>query len=266
MGSNPIGSTPHQDIVPNPAARLSIVGAGKAKPYQVRDGRFLGQAVEYAGYAGVQLFVITDGNIWQLYGRGRGRSSSRPSQLEIEFNIQSGESTDSAKKALALRQPNLDLDQTINGAPNPIFKITRSSKRSSRPSPQSFSSFPEGSPWCLVSELSVAGQQRPTCIKFPDGTEMKFVRPGWIGIPFNIARWLIATGQLCSQHLPVKLNDEVLISDTSFGPKPRTVCPGFWMNRRPSPDAPLRHAFGLLRRFDINPAKVFVNFGGSDGS
>ena len=67
---------------------VAIVEA-KSFGRDLRDGRFLGQAVEYAGHAGVQLFVMTDGNIWQLYGRGRGRSSSRPSQPEMKFNIQS---------------------------------------------------------------------------------------------------------------------------------------------------------------------------------
>ena len=242
-------------------APVAIVEA-KSFGRDLRGGRFLGQAVEYAGYAGVQLFVITDGNIWQLYGRGRGRSSSRPSQLEMEFDIQSSNSTDLAKTVLALRQPNLDLSQPIHSAPNPLFKINQSTKRRARPPARSFSSSPEKSPWYPVSELSVVDQQRPTCIKFPDGIEMKFVRPGWIGVPFNLVRWLVDTGRLRPHCLPIKRgNGDLLITASPIG-NPREVRKGLYMDRSQGSRAHLSDALDLMRQFEIDPTKVFVNFGG----
>ena len=92
---------------------------------------------------------------------------------------------------------------------------------------------------------------------------MPFVRPGWIGVPFNVARRLVDTGQLYSRHLPVKLNGKVLIAatKTSFSSKPREVRPGFWMDQQQRANVHLSNAVGLLKRFDIDPATVFVNFG-----
>ena len=244
---------------------VAIVEA-KSFGKDLRDGH--GQAVEYAGYADVPLFVLTDGNLWQLYRRGRGRGSSKPSQMEMEFDIQSSNSTDSAKTALVLRQPSFDLGQPIDSAPNPIFKINQSNKRRARPSAQSSSSLPEGSSWCSVSELSFAGQQGPKYIKFPDGIEMKFVRPGWIGVPFNLVRWLVNTGQLRKHCLPVKRdNGELLIVASRNGiAKPRAVCAGFYMNRKRSSQEHFSDALDLMRQFEIDPTKVFVNFGGGRGS
>ena len=241
---------------------VAIVEA-KSFGRDLRDGR--GQAVEYAGYADVPLFVLTDGNLWQLYRRGRGRGSSKPFRI-MEFDIQFSNSTDLAKTALVLRQPSFDLGQPIDSAPNPIFKINQSTKRRARPSAPSSSSLPEGSPWCPVSELSFAGQQGPKYIKFPDGIEMKFVRPGWIGVPFNLVRWLVDTGQLHKHCLPVKRdNGELLIVASPIG-KPRPVRPGFYMNQNRSSQAHFSDALDLMRQFEIDPTKVFVNFGGGRSS
>ena len=229
----------------------------------LEDDRFLNQAAQYAGYAGVSFFVLTDGNIWRLYRISSGKAV-RDLQPEIEFYTQSNNSANWAKMALALRRPSLDLGRPTDHKSNLIFRVNQSTERNTRPAARASSPPPERSLWCPISELSIDDyEQGPSWIRFPDRVELEFVRPGWIGVPFNIARWLVDTGQLCNRHLPVKLKGKMLISATSlsFGSKPREVRPGFWMNRQQKSDAHLYNAVGLLQRFGIDPATVFINFG-----
>lgn len=235
-----------------PVAIMEAKSFGK----DLRDGRFLDQAVEYAGYAGVQLFILTNGNLWQLYRWDQG-VAVRTLQPEMEFDIQSGNSTDSAQTALALRQPNLDFGQPVDSLPDPIL-------RSVRPSVRPSSSPPEESPWHPISKFltsSVSKKRQPAWMKFPDGVVKPFVKPGWIGVPFNLVRWLIATDRLCRNRLPVKrANGKALIVDSPIG-KPRAVCTGFYMNRGRGSQTHLSDALDLMRQFGIDPATVFLNFG-----
>ena len=236
-------------------APVAIVEA-KSFGRGLNDSRFLNQAVEYTDYAGAQLFVLTDGTLWQLYRRDQG-AAARTLQPEMEFDIQSGNSTDLAKAALALRQPNLDFGQPIDSVPNPIL-------RSVRPSARSSSSPPEGSPWHPISKFltsSVSKKRQPAWMKFPDGFVKPFVKPGWVGVPFNLVRWLVDTRRLSRHHLPVKrANGRALIVDSPIG-KPRAVETGFYMNRGRGSQAHFSDALDLMRQFEIDPATVFVNFG-----
>lgn len=236
---------------------VAIVEA-KSFGRDLKDSRFLNQAVEYAGYAGVQLFVLTNGNLWQLYRRDQD-VASRTLQPAIEFDIRYGNSTDLPKTALALRQPNLDFGQQIDSIPNSLL-------RNVHPSTQSSSSPPEGSPWHPISKFltsSISKKRQPAWMKFPDGVVEPFVKPGWVGVPFNLVRWLVDTRRLSKHHLPVKrANGKALIVDSPIG-KPRAVKTGFYMNRGRGSRAHFSDALDLMRQFKIDPATVFVNFGDS---
>ena len=220
----------------------------------------LKQGYCYARGANVQHFVLTNGDQWKLYSLNQGVSVERL-QPDIEFDVSSN-SSDLVKKALSLRQPGLVLGREWSRASKPIFKISASDSKGDQSPIKASKSPPKGSPWHPISKLSVGNRERPPAwIKFPDKTVMSFVRPGWIGVPFNVARWLVDTGQLYNRHLPVKLNGKVLVSSTSFSSQHRQVRPGFSMKRQQRSDAHLRNAVGLLKRFGIDPTTVFVNFG-----
>ena len=220
----------------------------------------LKQGYCYARGANVQHFVLTDGDQWKLYSLNQGVSVERL-QPDIEFDVSSN-SSDLVIKALSLRQPGLVLGREWSRASKPIFKISASDSKGDQPPIKASKSPPKGSLWHPISKLSVGNRERPPAwINFPDKTVMSFVRPGWIGVPFNVARWLVDTGQLYNRHLPVKLNGKVLVSSTSFSSQPREVRPGFWMKRQQRSDAHLRNAVGLLKRFGIDPTTVLVNFG-----
>ena len=221
----------------------------------------LKQAYRYARGANVQHFVLTNGNQWKLYSLNQGVSVERL-QPDIEFDVSSDNSSDLVIKALSLRQPGLVLGRKWSRASNPIFRISTSNSKGDQSPIKASKSPPKGSVWHPISKLSVGKHKRPPAwIKFPDDVVMSFVRPGWIGVPFNVTRWMIDTGQLCNRHLPVKLNGKVLVSPTSFRSQPREVRPRFWMKRQQRSDAHLRNAVGLLQRFGIDSATVFVNFG-----
>ncbi len=221
----------------------------------------LQQAYRYARGTDVQHFVLTDGNRWKLYSLNKDVSVKRL-QPDIEFDVNSDKSSDLVRKALSLRQPELVLGRRWSRASKPIFKTSASDSKGVQAPIKSSKSPPKGSIWHPISKLSVDNQERPPAwIKFPDKAVMSFVRPGWIGVPFNVARWLVDTGQLCNRNLPVKLNGKGLVSATSFSSKPREVRPGFWMKRQQRSDAHLCNAVGLLQRFGIDSATVFVNFG-----
>lgn len=221
----------------------------------------LKQGYRYARGANVQHFVLTNGNQWKLYSLNQGVSVERL-QTDIEFDVSSDNSSNLVIKALSLRQPGLVLGRKWSRASKPIFKTLASDPKGTRSPIKASKSPPKGSLWHPISELSVGNHKRPPAwVKFPDTVVMSFVRPGWIGVPFNVARWLVDTGQLCNRHLPVKLNGKGLVFPTSFSSKPREVRPGFWMNRQQISATHLDNAVGLLQRFGIDPATVSVNFG-----
>lgn len=224
------------------------------------------QAYRYARGAGVQHFVLTDGKHWKLYSFDRDTpvEELRP---EIELDISSDDLRDLATTALALRHPGLNVGRKLAHVPAPIFEISESGSKGVRPPAQASQLPPKGSTWHPISKVSVKNRERPPAwIKFPDGAVMSFVRPAWIGVPFNLVRWLVGTDQLRKHHLPVKRdNGKLLISASPIG-IPRPVREGFYMNRKRSSQAHFSDALDLMRKFEIDPTKVFVNFGGGRGS
>ena len=221
----------------------------------------LQQAYRYALGAGVQHFVLTDGNRWKLYGLNQDVPVKKL-QPSVEFDINSDKSSDLAIKALSLRHPKLVLGQKESRASKLTFKTPTSDSKGGRPSMKASKSPPKGSRWHPISKLSVGNQECPPAwIKFPDKTVMSFVRPGWIGVPFNLVRWLVDTRRLHRHHLPVKRdNGKALIVDSPIG-NPREVRKGFYMNRGRGSQAHFSDALDLMQQFKINPATVSVNFG-----
>lgn len=239
---------------------IAIVEA-KSFDSDLESKRTQKQAHRYACGAGAQHFVLTDGKRWKLYSLNRDTpvENLRP---KIELDISSDDLMDLATTALALRRPGLNVGRKLAHVPAPIFEISESDSKGVRP-PTQVQFPPKGTTWYPISKVSVERRERPPAwIKFPDGAVMPFVRPGWIGVPFNLVRWLVDTGRLHKYRLPVKRNNgKLLIAASPIGDL-REVREGFYMNRGRGSQAHFGDALDLMRQFEIDPTQVFVNFGG----
>ena len=158
------------------------------------------QMVNYAVTRGIAYAGLTDGNHWELYDVFKPTALSEKKLLDIV--ISDSPAHESALKLLLLWRQNLELGQPVVAAA-PIVGVPTDGV----PAPQRPPVTPYDSPlpdrsaeWTPLGEARPTKDNRPSLLKFPDGTERK-VR-NWPQISVKLCEWLYDKGLLTPAMVP----------------------------------------------------------------
>lgn len=155
-----------------------------------------GQLVRYAYESKPTYAVLTNGELWEVYGVRAGEKDFRLQQL-FEHSLSENDPLQSARKLLMLWQPNLVSVQADEEEREPV------------PPPEP--PVPPISPqpnddWVPFSTFNASPNSKlPRRIRFPNGTVRKLTN--WRSIIDVTTQWLFDTGKLTVKDLPLRYGD-----------------------------------------------------------
>ena len=186
-----------------PAAMLEAKSLGTALA-----GSVVNQAFQYCYPLGISYMVVANGDHWRLYDFLTG-GLAMTDRIMFSFSIRTDAAYQCALKALYLWHPNLGSGQQIQSPPEqtiapptgstPADPMT-DSEQPAAPIPDP----PSEEGWTSLAAVNHERRvsQRPSAIRFPDGSETQI--QSWVSVMEEVAEYLIRKGDLTADNCPVK--------------------------------------------------------------
>lgn len=158
------------------------------------------QVVAYASELGIKYPALTNGNQWEVYDNSLLVPIEQRRMLEIE--IADSPAATSALRFLFLWRPNQETETAI---------LPSTPMESPEVAPQ----MPDEGDWVPFTHMK-DGDPKPLLMRFPDGTQVDTHH--WTEVLIATAEWLIRSGDLTRQRVPILNRGRRIIVNT----EPRT--------------------------------------------
>lgn len=239
------------------------------------------QALTYCNSLGIKNMLITNGSEWRLYDAFRHAPLS--DRIITTFNVRDDDAHAVALKALHLWRPNLSAG-VITAPPERLEGGTEvAGAMATGPSRALHEAGPEqltrtqapplvlAEDWRPLSEVATSvgeGSGRPTGLRLPNGTESSI--SAWRSVLRDIGSWLDNQGLLAGKaplHTGGRgnrylLNTEPMHRDgKGFTERFRTER-GFYLETNYNAPNTVNNAVVLLEHCGVDPATVYLRFGG----
>ncbi len=200
-------------VLKNNGKNVAIVEA-KNIDINIEDWKHRDQADDYARYAEVKFFVLTNGVAWMLYERDLMTSIESLKPI-VRFDVVHDEPYQCALAAISMWRPNLASDDGPSEATEPVFVALEpaSEQAPSEPNEQQEQQQPNDSPqdfeecYVLTSERRYPRYTTPTRLEIDDSVKEEV--NNWKDVIHGIVAWLVAEGNLSAQHCPILIGKKV---------------------------------------------------------
>lgn len=200
-------------VLKNDEGNVAIVEA-KNIDIDIGDWKHREQADNYARYAEVKFFVLTNGIRWLLYERDLMTSLESLKPI-VSFDVTDDEPYQCALAAISMWRPNLASDAGPSDATEPVFisqepALDRPSGQSNeQQEPQLNDDSPPDFDGCytLTSEGRYPRYTTPTRLEIGDNIEEEV--DNWKDVIHEIVVWLVAEANLSAQHCPILIGKKV---------------------------------------------------------
>ena len=188
----------------------------------IEDWKHRDQADDYARYAEVKFFVLTNGIKWLLYERDLMTSIESLKPI-VRFDVVDDESYQCALAAISMWRPNLASDGGPSEAKEPIFRspetaTDRSSSQIAKQQEQQRSddSSKDSNNWCTFKSGMYPRKTQPIRLKIGNRVDEQVVY--WVDVIHEIVVWLINTGKLKDNHCPILISQKTFIGHEEVNP------------------------------------------------
>lgn len=166
------------------------------------------QADDYARYAEVKFFVLTNGVTWMLYERDLMTSLESLKPI-VRFDIAHDKPYQCALAALSMWRPNLTAEEPVFISPKPV--PDRSYSGSNKQQEQQPDDLPEDfDQWySLASERRYPKYTIPIQLKI--GADINEQVNSWKDVIHEIVTWLVNKDILKDNHCPIEIREKTFI-------------------------------------------------------
>ena len=174
---------------------------------KIDDLEYREQADNYARYAGVRFFILTNGVKWLLYERTLTTGLELLEPI-VSFDIIHDEPYQCALAAISMWRPNL-----VSGGPS---KVTEPVLISLKPAPNRSGTEPDDpredfeACYILTSERRYPRHTTPTRLKIGNHRPVKVEL--WLDVIHEIVAWLIGEKILRSDDCPIEIGQKIFIA------------------------------------------------------
>ena len=227
-------------VLKNNGKNVAIVEA-KNTDKKIGDLKYREQADDYARYAEVKFFVLTNGVTWLLYERDLMTSLESLKPI-VRFDVVHDEPHQCALAAISMWRPNLASDSGPSAATKPVFispepALDRpSSKSNETPEQQQLDDSPENSGnWCNFERKLHPRGTKPDKLKI--GDSLGETVTNWKAVIRKVITWLADEEMLNANDCPIGTETYTFIGTEGVNPNgtplrnPKTLSNGLILQR-----------------------------------
>ncbi len=171
----------------------------------------LAQGIQYCLMEGTKHFAVTDGRRWEVFETHKAVPIEE--KLVVSFDLVEDSPSEICRKAFALWRPAATAGSLEVGEPPVVAQPASPTEKEAAVG----SIRVTNEPWQPIASLNPGkGRKPPIQIRFPDDSIAK--TPYWKSVLIENVRWLIESGKLSADRLPLKLRNSQLISDSRVDP------------------------------------------------
>lgn len=208
------------------------------------------QVVAYASELGIRYPALTNGNQWEVYDNSLLVPIEQRRKLQVE--IADSPAAISALSLLFLWRPNQETGTAI---------LPSAPMESVYVAPQ----IPDEGDWVSLTDMK-EGDPKPSLMQLPDGME---VAPQyWTDALIATAEWLIRTGDLTRQRVPIPnlgrrtiVNTEPRTSGGREFHNPHTLSNGLFLDKHGNSRTLLARIASLTEHFERETSSILVKVG-----
>ena len=234
----------------------AVIVEAKRLDTSLRD--VLAQGIQYCLMEGTKHFTVTDGRCWEVFETHKAVPIE--DKLVTSFNLSKELPAEVCRKAFALWRPAATAGSLEVGEPPVVAQAASPTEMEAAVG----SIRVTNEPWQPIASLNPGkGRKPPIQIRFPDDSIAK--TPYWKSVLIENVRWLIESGKLSADRLPLKLRNSQLISDSKVDPlgKPmkRPVALGpYFIETNFSGSACVRNSILAIQHAGQDPTEFKVRF------
>lgn len=214
------------------------------------------QALGYCQIEGVNHLALTDGRIWDLFATHQEGDIDEKRIVKIDLAKDS--SAEVCRKAFALWQPSAQEGRLI-AAQSPV--AIQPAPSTTLETTARYKPTPPGD-WQPIASLNAGkGRKPPVQMLFPDGSRAKTAY--WKSVLVESVRWLIDSGKLPPDRLPLRAGNKYIITEARVDPlgKPMSrpvALSSYFVETNYSAVACVRNTILAIRHAGHDPAEFKV--------
>ncbi len=218
----------------------------------------LSKVLNYCQMEGVDHLAVTDGRHWEVFETHK-KGNIHEKRI-VSIDLVEDAPAEVCRKAFALWRPAATAGSLEVGEPPVVAQAASPTAMEAEVG----SIRVTNEPWRPIASLNPGkGRKPPIQIRFPDDSIAK--TPYWKSVLIENVRWLIESGKLSADRLPLKLPNSQLISDSRFDPvgkqmkRPVALGP-YFLETNFSGSACVRNSILAIQHAGQDPAHFKVRF------